>query len=85
MLPIALPEAEVDELFRRAAGGQYHLTVDLAAQTLTDSAGLQFAFDVDPFRKHCLVHALDDIGLTLAHEQRITAYENDRGLAPIAR
>jgi 3-isopropylmalate/(R)-2-methylmalate dehydratase small subunit len=83
MLPIKLSEADVDELFRRAAGRDYHLSVDLESQTLTDSAGLKLAFDVDPFRKHCLLHGLDDIGLTLAHEAKITAYENRRGLAPI--
>jgi 3-isopropylmalate/(R)-2-methylmalate dehydratase small subunit len=84
MLPITLSETDVDELFRRAAGGQYHLSVDLEAQTLSDAAGLKLSFDVDPARKHCLLHGLDDIGLTLAHEDRITAYENRRGLAPVS-
>jgi 3-isopropylmalate/(R)-2-methylmalate dehydratase small subunit len=84
MLPITLSEADVHELFRRAAAGQYRLSVDLPSQTLIDRAGLKLSFDVDPFRKHCLLHGLDDIGLTLAHEDRITAYENRRGLAPIS-
>jgi 3-isopropylmalate/(R)-2-methylmalate dehydratase small subunit len=84
MLPITLSAANVDELFRRAAAGQYHLSVDLAAQTLTDPAGLKLTFDVDPARKHSLLHGLDDIGLTLAHEASITAFENRRGLAPVA-
>jgi 3-isopropylmalate/(R)-2-methylmalate dehydratase small subunit len=85
MLPITLSEADVDELFRRAATGQYHVSVDLESQTLTDPAGLKLPFDVDPARKHCLLHGLDDIGLTLAREDQITAYENRRGLAPISR
>jgi 3-isopropylmalate/(R)-2-methylmalate dehydratase small subunit len=84
MLPIQLPEAQVDELFRRAAAKGYQLTVDLPTQTISDSSGLKIPFEVDPFRKHCLINALDDIGLTLAHESQITAYENRRGLAPLA-
>ncbi|HEY1784948.1 MAG TPA: 3-isopropylmalate dehydratase small subunit [Pirellulales bacterium] len=84
MLPVTLSEADVDELFRRAAGDQYHLTVDLQAQTLSDTAGLNIPFDVDPARKHCLLHGLDDIGLTLAHAGSITAYEKRRGLAPVS-
>jgi 3-isopropylmalate/(R)-2-methylmalate dehydratase small subunit len=85
MLPITLSEADVDKLFRRAADGQYRLSVDLETQTITDRTGLKIPFDVDPARKHCLLHGLDDIGLTLAHEDRITAYENRRGMTPISR
>ncbi len=83
MLPIVLPEADVDELFRRAATREYHLTIDLESQTITDSSGLKLSFDVDPFRKHCLLHGLDDIGLTLAHVDKITAYEARRGMTPM--
>jgi 3-isopropylmalate/(R)-2-methylmalate dehydratase small subunit len=85
MLPIVQPESDVDELFRRAASRDYQLTIDLASQTITDSAGLKLSFDVDPFRKHCLLNGLDDIGLTLAHEDRITAYETRRGMKPVAK
>jgi 3-isopropylmalate/(R)-2-methylmalate dehydratase small subunit len=84
MLPIVLSEADVDELFRRAATRDYKLTIDLASQTITDSAGLKLSFEVDPFRKHCLLNGLDDIGLTLAHEDKITAYEAARGMTPVA-
>jgi 3-isopropylmalate/(R)-2-methylmalate dehydratase small subunit len=84
MLPIVLSEADVDELFRRAATREYHLTIDLESQTVTDSAGLKLSFDVDPFRKHCLLGGLDDIGLTLAHVDKITAFEARRGMKPVA-
>jgi 3-isopropylmalate/(R)-2-methylmalate dehydratase small subunit len=83
MLPIVLPEADVDELFRRAANHDYHLTIDLAAQTITDSQGLKLSFEIDPFRKHCLLNGLDDIGLTLAHADKIATYEARRGMTPV--
>ena len=75
MLPIRLDEATVDELFRRAAKGGYRLTVDLEKCTLSDDRGLSVPFDVEPFRRHCLLNGLDDIGLTLEHADKITAYE----------
>ncbi len=53
----------------------YKLTVDLAAQTVSTPAGAVFAFEVDAFRKHCLLNGLDDIGLTLQHQDDIHAYE----------
>jgi 3-isopropylmalate/(R)-2-methylmalate dehydratase small subunit len=70
MVPIRLEEADVDELFRRAAaaaaaGGQYRLHVDLRACTVADDAGFSRSFAVDPFRRQCLLEGLDDIGLTL--------------------
>ncbi len=80
MLPIRLSEAQVDELFRRAAKGGYRLTVDLQKCQIADDAGLAIAFDVEPFRRHCLLNGLDDIGLTLAHESEIAAYEQARGI-----
>jgi 3-isopropylmalate/(R)-2-methylmalate dehydratase small subunit len=76
MLPIRLDEATVDELFQRAAAGDYRLTVDLETCTLSDEQGLRIPFDVEPFRRHCLINGLDDIGLTLAHEDEISAYES---------
>ena len=80
MLPVRLSEAEVSDLFERvAAHAGYQLTADLETRTLTDEHGLQLSFEVDDFRRHCLLHGLDDIGLTLEHEEKITAYEQARG------
>jgi len=77
MLPVPLDETVVDDLFRRAAEHAGHeLTVDLENQTITDRHGLSVSFEVDPFRRHCLLKGLDDIGLTLKHEDQITAYES---------
>ena len=82
LLPIRLAESEVDALFRRAAEYPgYQLTVDLERQTVTDPFGLSQPFEVDAFRRHCLLDGLDDIGLTLAHEAKITAYERAHGIA----
>jgi 3-isopropylmalate/(R)-2-methylmalate dehydratase small subunit len=66
----------VQQLFDRTARHEgYKLTVSLENQTITDEHGLEFAFQIDDFRKHCLLHGLDDIGLTLRHEDKIAAYE----------
>jgi 3-isopropylmalate/(R)-2-methylmalate dehydratase small subunit len=75
MLPIRLSEEQVADLFRRAEKPGYKLTVDLEDQTIKDDAGLNIKFEVDDFRRHCLLNGLDDIGLTLKHEDKITAYE----------
>jgi len=76
MLPIRLTEEQVDDLFARVAKHPgYRLTVDLETQTITDEFGLSIPFDVEPFRRHCLLNGLDDIGLTLAHADKISAYE----------
>jgi 3-isopropylmalate/(R)-2-methylmalate dehydratase small subunit len=81
MLPIRLSEQQVEQLFQRAAAqDSYTLTADLQSQTLRDDAGLEFAFEVDGFRRHCLLHGLDDIGLTLEHEAKIAAYEAAHGM-----
>ena len=56
------------------------LSVDLKSQRVTDEHGLSLEFDVDPFRKDCLLNGLDDIGLTLEHEDAISAYEATHGL-----
>ena len=76
ILPITLPDAQVDELFRRAeANVGYKITADLPNQTVSDEQSLKFHFDIDDFRKTVLLEGLDDIGLTLKHEPNITAYE----------
>ena len=76
LLPVRLSEEAVEELFQRAARYPgYKLTVDLQAQEVRDEHGFRQAFEVDPFRRRCLLEGLDDIGLTLAHEADIAAYE----------
>lgn len=78
MLPIVLPEETVEDLFQRVAKYEnYQLTVNLEAQTLTDTHGFALSFPVDDFRKHCLLNALDDISLTLQHEAEISAWEQN--------
>jgi len=81
MLPIRFDEATVDDLFRRAQKPGYKLTVDLENCTVTDSDGLSLPFEVEAFRRHCLLNGLDDIGLTLEHEPKISAYEKTHGIA----
>jgi 3-isopropylmalate/(R)-2-methylmalate dehydratase small subunit len=82
MLPIVLAEAQVQELFDRASTRPgYTLTADLETCTLSDAHGLALKFDVEPFRRHCLLHGLDDIGLTLEHEDKIAVYERAHGIA----
>ncbi|HBN9523393.1 TPA: 3-isopropylmalate dehydratase small subunit [Pseudomonas aeruginosa] len=77
LLPIILPEAEVDELFRQVEVNEgYQLSIDLAAQTVTRPDGKVLGFEVDPFRKHCLLNGLDDIGLTLQDADAIRAFED---------
>ena len=81
MLPVLLSEEQVDELFKRAtANSGYELTVDLTRQWVTDDEGLRFSFDVDPFRRECLLKGLDDIGLTLQHEDKIKEHEARRAV-----
>jgi 3-isopropylmalate/(R)-2-methylmalate dehydratase small subunit len=80
MLPIRLSDAQVDDLFRRASQPGYRLTVDLESCTISDDSGLKIPFDVEAHRRHCLLNGLDDIGLTLAHEDKIAAYERTHGV-----
>jgi 3-isopropylmalate/(R)-2-methylmalate dehydratase small subunit len=76
MLPIKLDEAAVDDLFDCVAKHPgYKLTVDLEQCTIADEYGLSLQFEVDAFRRRCLLEGLDDIGLTLEHEAEISAYE----------
>jgi 3-isopropylmalate/(R)-2-methylmalate dehydratase small subunit len=79
LLPVVLPEETIDGLFRQAGGEQaLELHVDLENQRLTLPDGNTISFEVDPFRKHCLLNGLDDIGLTLQHVDEIHAYEERR-------
>ncbi len=76
MLPIKLTEEQVEDLFQRAASNDgYQLTADLDKCELSDDHGLSVPFEVQEFRRHCLLNGLDDIGLTLEHEDKISAYE----------
>ncbi len=78
MLPVTLPEETITMLLKRAKTPDYRMTVDLENLTVSDSQGFSLPFEVDSFRRHCLLNGLDDIGLTLQHEPDITAYEATR-------
>jgi 3-isopropylmalate/(R)-2-methylmalate dehydratase small subunit len=81
VLPIKLSEEQIEQLFRRFGEHPgYQVTVDLESRTIADAFGLQLTFRVDDFRRHCLLNGLDDIALTLQHEDKIAAYEAAHGL-----
>ena len=72
-----LSDAEVETLIQRStANPQHQITINLEAQTVTDDQGFRAHFDIDPFRKHCLLNGLDDIGLTLLHADALNTYES---------
>jgi len=79
LLPVVLDATAVDQIFREleAAPG-YRLTVDLEQQTVITPGGKSFSFAIDPFRKHCLLNGLDEIGLTLEHADQIRMFEQKR-------
>jgi 3-isopropylmalate/(R)-2-methylmalate dehydratase small subunit len=71
-----LTEEEVQTLIARStANAEHKITISLEAQTVTDDQGFSAHFEIDPFRKHCLLNGLDDIGLTLQHEDKLNTYE----------
>jgi 3-isopropylmalate/(R)-2-methylmalate dehydratase small subunit len=79
LLPIVLDAAVVDRLFREAQQNEgYRLAIDLENQTVTTPSREEFRFQIDPFKKHCLVNGLDEIGLTLQHADKIRAFEERR-------
>jgi 3-isopropylmalate/(R)-2-methylmalate dehydratase small subunit len=81
LLPIALGEENIDNLFKRERINRpMHLTVDLENGMILDEKGLSLPFEIDAFRKKCLIDGLDDIGLTLQHETKISAYEKTHGI-----
>ena len=76
LLLIKLDPKTIERLFRESQGKKgYRLAVDLEQQTVTTPGGESFSFDIDPFRKHCIMNGLDDIGLTLEHADEIKAFE----------
>ncbi len=80
ILPIQLPKEKVDELMEVANSSHPEITVDLTSQTIR-AQNKEYAFDVDPFRKECLMQGLDDIGLTMAKAEAIDSYEAQRANA----
>ena len=79
LLPIVLPDAQVAALFDEAlAFPGYTLKVDLERQVIVKPQGNDIGFEVEPFRKYCLLNGLDDIGLTLRHSEKIKAFEAER-------
>ncbi|TNC83050.1 MAG: 3-isopropylmalate dehydratase small subunit [Oleiphilus sp.] len=79
LLPIVLTESEVDQLFSEVEASEgYALAIDLEQQTVTTPGGDVFTFEVDAFRKHCLLNGLDDIGVTLEDADAIRSYEEER-------
>ncbi len=76
MLPIVLSADDVDALFKETESAEgYKLNIDLSTQTITTPSGKIYTFEVDTFRKHCLLNGLDDIGLTMQHQDAIKAFE----------
>jgi 3-isopropylmalate/(R)-2-methylmalate dehydratase small subunit len=79
LLPIVLSESQIDQLFNEvAAFPGYKLTVDLERQRIVKGQGEEIAFEVNAFRKYCLLNGLDDIGLTLRHKEKIATFEAQR-------
>ncbi|OAV28917.1 3-isopropylmalate dehydratase small subunit [Moraxella catarrhalis] len=82
MLPVILSEKDVDELFKECfANIGYQLTVDLENQKVISPSGKEYSFEVDAFRKHCLLNGLDDIALTLQNADDIRAFEEKARVA----
>ena len=79
ILPIVLPQAEIDKLMDDAErGSNAILTIDLEAQEIQGPDGGSIPFDVDPFRKHCLLNGLDDVSLTLQQDDKISSFEQQQ-------
>jgi 3-isopropylmalate/(R)-2-methylmalate dehydratase small subunit len=80
LLPIVLSEEKVAELVEKS-DGSYEFTVNLENQTVTDNKGFEASFEIDAFRRHCLLNGLDDIGLTLQNEAKISEFEQHRSFS----
>ena len=82
LVPVRLDDSIVETIVERAKTlDDYSLTIDLANQTVADRNGLTATFEIDEFRRYCLINGLDDIGLTLQHEQKITEFEQGSSAA----
>ena len=80
LLPVRLDEADVDRIMIRSKEVPgYQLTVDLEQRTVSDGQGFSASFDLDEFKRYCLLNGLDDIGITLQEEDAISAFETQRG------
>ncbi|CNJ19148.1 3-isopropylmalate dehydratase small subunit [Yersinia mollaretii] len=78
LLPVTLSEADIDTLFQLVKSNEgIQFVVDLEAQTV-NAGGKSYSFDIDGFRRHCMINGLDSIGLTLQHESNISAYEKQQ-------
>ena len=82
LLPVRLAEDAVQRIFDLAAAGRCELTVDLQRRVVSDDQGWEASFEVDDFRRDCLIRGLDDIALTLQQADKIAAYEAARGMSP---
>ena len=83
LLPVVLPESVVSELAERCqADPSYEITIDLETQEVSDKTGLIGRFQIDAFRKHCILNGLDEIDLTLQHESKIAEYEENSAHQP---
>ena len=81
-LPVKLSEEAIEDLFQREASHRpYKLSVDLENKVVTDAFGLNLPFEIDDFRRDCLMNGWDDVGLTLRYEDKILAYEKAHGIA----
>ena len=85
LVPVVLPEAQIQELFRKAqaATGGYDLTIDLARRRVSDGAGFEAPFEIDDYRREMLLEGLDEIGKTLRDEAAIAAFECRRAAAGV--
>jgi len=82
MILVRLSEADVQTLLDRSTKNPDHkITINLEAQTIVDDQGFSAKFEIDPFRKYCLLNGFDDIGLTLRHESELDAYESKHDTA----
>jgi 3-isopropylmalate/(R)-2-methylmalate dehydratase small subunit len=87
LLLITLPDAAIDSLFSAAQSGELELTIDLERQIVSAAAEGDFSFDYDPFRKHCILHGLDDIDYILSHSSEISEFrqwQKDSGLVTVS-
>ncbi len=83
LLAIALPGEVIEELFSQVRASEgYRLQIDLAAQTITRPDGVAIPFEIEPFRKHRMLNGLDQVGVTLLNEEKISQYERERAIEP---